>query len=128
VGNSLLRFDQPTMKRWRPAPAAYHPWIFARMRRTAWALAICFAAVTALSLKYAFTTPIVFSAISHDHDVFDCCGMAFSEEASLKPLIARVLNSISFGGWRILNTPARLRVAYLESLASPALFYSGCPP
>src|SRR3982074_1069666 len=27
---------------------------FARMRRTAWALAICFAAVTALSLKYAF--------------------------------------------------------------------------
>jgi len=37
--------------------------IFARMRRTAWALAICFAAVTALSLKYAFTTPIVLSAI-----------------------------------------------------------------
>jgi hypothetical protein len=35
--------------------------IFARMRSTAWALAICFAAVTALSLKYAFTTPIVFS-------------------------------------------------------------------
>src|ERR1700704_418028 len=37
--------------------------IFARMRRTAWALAICFAAVTALSLKYAFTTPIVFSTM-----------------------------------------------------------------
>ena len=36
---------------------------FARMHRTAWALAICFAAVTALSLKYAFTTPIVFSAM-----------------------------------------------------------------
>jgi hypothetical protein len=36
---------------------------FARMRRTAWALAICFAAVTALSLKYAFTTPIIFSAV-----------------------------------------------------------------
>jgi hypothetical protein len=35
--------------------------------------------------------------LNHDHDVFDCCGMAFSEEASLKPLIARVLNSISFG-------------------------------
>ena len=35
----------------------------ARMRRTAWALAICFAAVTALSWRYAFTTPIVFSAI-----------------------------------------------------------------
>ena len=36
---------------------------FARMRGTAWALAICFAAVTALSLKYAFTTPIVFSTM-----------------------------------------------------------------
>src|SRR5882724_5977685 len=29
--------------------------IFARMRRTAWALAICFVAVTALSFRYAFT-------------------------------------------------------------------------
>jgi hypothetical protein len=29
---------------------------------TAWALAICFAVVTALSWRYAFTTPIVFSA------------------------------------------------------------------
>ena len=37
--------------------------IFARMRRTAWALAIGFAAVTALSWKYAFTTPIVFSTM-----------------------------------------------------------------
>jgi hypothetical protein len=37
--------------------------IFARMRGTAWALAICFVAVTALSLRYAFTTPIVFSAV-----------------------------------------------------------------
>jgi hypothetical protein len=36
---------------------------FAPMRRTAWALAICFAAVTALSWKYAFTTPIVFSTM-----------------------------------------------------------------
>jgi hypothetical protein len=36
---------------------------FARMRRTAWGLAISFAAVTALSWRYAFTTPIVFSAI-----------------------------------------------------------------
>jgi hypothetical protein len=35
----------------------------ARMRRTAWALAVCFAAVTALSWKYAFTTPIVFSTV-----------------------------------------------------------------
>jgi hypothetical protein len=39
------------------------PETFARMRGTAWALAICFAAVTALSLRYAFTTPIVFSTV-----------------------------------------------------------------
>lgn len=37
--------------------------IFARMRGTAWALAISFVAVTALSVKYAFTIPIVFSAL-----------------------------------------------------------------
>jgi hypothetical protein len=37
--------------------------IFARIRRIAWAFAICFAAVTALSFKYAFTTPIVFSTM-----------------------------------------------------------------
>jgi hypothetical protein len=37
--------------------------IFARVRSIAWALAICFGAVTALSWKYAFTTPIVFSAV-----------------------------------------------------------------
>jgi hypothetical protein len=37
--------------------------ISARMRPTAWALAMCFAAVTAVSLKFAFTTPIVFSAV-----------------------------------------------------------------
>jgi hypothetical protein len=37
--------------------------IFARMRSTAWALAICFAAVTALSFRYAFTIPIVFSTL-----------------------------------------------------------------
>jgi len=36
---------------------------FARMRRTAWALAISFAAFTALSWRYAFTTPIVFSTM-----------------------------------------------------------------
>lgn len=35
----------------------------ARMRRTAWALAISFVAVTALSWRYAFTAPIVFSTI-----------------------------------------------------------------
>jgi hypothetical protein len=35
----------------------------ARMRPTAWALTICLAAVTALSWRYAFTTPIVFSTM-----------------------------------------------------------------
>ena len=35
----------------------------ARMRLTAWALAICFIAIIALSLRFAFTTPIVFSTI-----------------------------------------------------------------
>jgi hypothetical protein len=35
----------------------------ARVRSIEWALAICFAAVTALSWRYAFTTPIVFSTL-----------------------------------------------------------------
>jgi hypothetical protein len=35
----------------------------ARVRSIAWALAICFVAVTALSWRYTFTTPIVFSAL-----------------------------------------------------------------
>src|ERR1035437_6652081 len=35
----------------------------ARVRSIAWALAICFVPVTALSWRYAFTTPIVFSAL-----------------------------------------------------------------
>ncbi len=34
-----------------------------RVRGIAWALASCFVAVTVLSWKYAFTTPIVFSAL-----------------------------------------------------------------
>jgi hypothetical protein len=34
-----------------------------RVRSIAWALAICFLAVTALSWRYTFTTPIVFSAL-----------------------------------------------------------------
>lgn len=37
--------------------------VFARLRVTAWALAICFATITALSWRYAFTIPIVFSAL-----------------------------------------------------------------
>lgn len=35
----------------------------ARVRSIAWALAICFVAVTALRWRYAFTTPIVFSTL-----------------------------------------------------------------
>ena len=35
----------------------------ASVRRIAWALAICFVAVTALSWRYAFTTPIAFSTL-----------------------------------------------------------------
>jgi hypothetical protein len=34
-----------------------------RMRHTAWALAICFIGVTALSWRYTFAIPIVFSTI-----------------------------------------------------------------
>jgi hypothetical protein len=34
-----------------------------RARNIAWALAICFVAVTALSWRFAFTTPIVFSTL-----------------------------------------------------------------
>jgi hypothetical protein len=37
--------------------------ILARVRSIAWAFAICFVAVTVLSWRYAFTTPIVFSAL-----------------------------------------------------------------
>jgi hypothetical protein len=35
----------------------------ARVRSIAWALAICFVAITALSWTYVFTIPIVFSAL-----------------------------------------------------------------
>ncbi len=35
----------------------------ARARSISWALAICFVAVTALSWRYAFTTPIVFATL-----------------------------------------------------------------
>jgi hypothetical protein len=37
--------------------------ILARVRSIAWALAGCFIAITALSWKYAFTTPLVFSIL-----------------------------------------------------------------
>ena len=35
----------------------------ARMRGTAWALAISFAAATVLTWRFAFTTPLVFSVV-----------------------------------------------------------------
>jgi len=34
-----------------------------RVRGIAWALAICFVAITALTWRYAFTTPLVFSTL-----------------------------------------------------------------
>ena len=37
--------------------------IVARVGNIAWALAICFVAVTALTWRYAFTTPLVFSIL-----------------------------------------------------------------
>ncbi len=37
--------------------------ILARVGNIAWALAICFVAVTALTWRYAFTTPLVFSIL-----------------------------------------------------------------
>jgi hypothetical protein len=43
--------------------AALPPETLARVRGIAWSLAICFVAVTALSWRYAFTTPIIFSAL-----------------------------------------------------------------
>jgi hypothetical protein len=35
----------------------------ARVRSIAWSLAVCFVAVTALSFRYTFTTPLVFSIV-----------------------------------------------------------------
>src|ERR1700723_45224 len=43
--------------------AALPPETLARVRNIAWALAICFVAVTALTWMYAFTTPLVFSIL-----------------------------------------------------------------
>ena len=39
------------------------PETLARVRSIAWALALCFVAITALTWRYAFTTPIVFSTV-----------------------------------------------------------------
>ena len=39
------------------------PETLGRVRGIAWALAICFVAVTALSWRFAFTTPLIFSTL-----------------------------------------------------------------
>jgi hypothetical protein len=39
------------------------PELSARVRSIAWALAMCFVAITALSWRYTFTIPIVFSTL-----------------------------------------------------------------
>ncbi|PYX28886.1 MAG: hypothetical protein DMG80_15650, partial [Acidobacteria bacterium] len=39
------------------------PETLALMRGTAWAFAICFAAITVVSWRYLFTLPIVFSMV-----------------------------------------------------------------
>jgi hypothetical protein len=57
-----------------PAPT------LALMRGTAWAFALCFAAITVVSWRYLFILPIAFSA---DYVVFDRGGMVFSEAESL---------------------------------------------
>jgi hypothetical protein len=41
----------------------FSPETLARVRSIAWALAICFVAITALNFRFAFTTPIVLSAL-----------------------------------------------------------------
>ena len=43
--------------------AGLPPEIAARVRSISWSLAICFVALTALTWKYAFTTPLVFSML-----------------------------------------------------------------
>jgi hypothetical protein len=40
---------------------SFPPETLSRVRSIGWALAICFVAITALSWRYVFTTPIVFS-------------------------------------------------------------------
>jgi len=61
----------------------------ASMRRTAWALAISFARGYSFELETRLHHPHRF--LNHDHHVFDCRVMAFSEETNLKPLVARIL-------------------------------------
>jgi len=56
------------------------PETLARMRRTAWALAICFVAISVLSWRFAFTTPIVFSTI------ITICLIAAAWLAAKKPI------------------------------------------
>jgi len=52
----------------------------ALMRGTAWAFALCFAAITVVSWRYLFIVPIAFSIVITF--MFDCGGVAFSEAGS----------------------------------------------
>jgi hypothetical protein len=54
------------------------------MRGTAWAFAVCFAAITVVSWRYLIYPPYRF--LNGEYSVFDCGRMAFSE-AHLKPLV-----------------------------------------
>ena len=53
------------------------PESLALMRGTAWAFALCFAAITVLSLEILFYSSHRF--LNRDYIMFDCGGMAFSE-------------------------------------------------
>src|SRR6202140_4652091 len=53
------------------------PESLARMRGTAWAFALCFAAIPVLSWKYFFIIPHRF--LNRDYIMFDSGGMAFRE-------------------------------------------------
>jgi hypothetical protein len=52
----------------------------ARIRGVAWALAVCFVAVTALSWRFAFTIPIVFSTL------ITICLIAAAWLSAIRPL------------------------------------------
>ena len=51
----------------------------ALMRGTAWAFALCFAAITVVSWRYLYTTHRFFD---RDYIMFECGGMAFSKAGS----------------------------------------------
>ena len=75
----------------------------ALMRRTGWAFALCFAAITVVSWRYLLYSPHRF--LVRDHFVFDCSGMAFSQaglHASIATAGERLQDGalISGSGWK----------------------------